>query len=148
MTGEQPAAGTLATEAALLLDAVVDRLTTLRPDAADPADGGAAHAAARCPECGTVPGAACTACPLCRFLAVIRGERPETAARFVDGALLVVRGLRSMLPEPDGPAGGASSAPEPAAAPAMSVPNGSQAQPDRASPRAARPGAFERIDIR
>ncbi len=141
MTGEQPATGTLATEAAMLLDAVVDRLTTLRPEGT--AGEAAGTDAARCPECGTVPGAACTACPLCRFLALIRGERPEAAARFVDGALLVVRGLRSMLPEPEA-AGGA----EPAAGPAMSAPNGGPVNPDRPAPRGPRPGGFERIDIR
>ena len=107
--GRPPTAGSLATEAALLLDAVADRLTGLRPDDADAGDEGAEPA--RCPECGTVPGAPCTACPLCRFLALLRGERPETTARFVDGALLIVRGLRSLLPEPDVP--GVPDAPDP-----------------------------------
>ena len=71
-------------------------------------------------------GSTCTACPVCRFLAFLRGERPETAVRFVDGALLIVRGLRSLLPEPDFP--GVPDAPTPPAGP----------------PR----GGFERIDIR
>jgi hypothetical protein len=140
MTGEAPAAGTLATEVALLLDAVADRLTGLRPNP----DGSGDHGAdpARCPECGSIPGAACTACPVCRFLALIRGERPETAARLVDGALLIVRGVRALLPEPDG-----SVAPDAPAAPAMSPPNGSAAGRDRSAPVGVPHGGFERIDI-
>jgi hypothetical protein len=130
MTGEAPAAGTLATEVALLLDAVADRLTGLRPNP----DGSGDHGAdpARCPECGSIPGAACTACPVCRFLALIRGERPETAARRV----------RALLPEPDG-----SVAPDAPAAPAMSPPNGSAAGRDRSAPVGVPHGGFERIDI-
>ena len=59
MSPEPAATGTLAEEAALLLDAVAHRLITLRSDS-----GGAAADAARCPECGSVPGASCTACPV------------------------------------------------------------------------------------
>jgi len=54
----------------------------------------------RCPECGSSPGGYCTACPLCRFMALLRGERPEATARLVDGALMIIRTLRSMVPEP------------------------------------------------
>lgn len=86
----------------------------------------------RCPECGSVPGASCTACPLCRFLAMLRGERPETTAKLVDGALLIVRALRSMIPE----------APEPAAT--SGGPTGTGETPP---PPPARRGGFERIDI-
>jgi len=57
----------------------------------------------RCPECGSVPGASCTACPLCRFMALLRGERPEATARLVDGALMIVRTLRSLVPDPGDP---------------------------------------------
>ena len=64
----------------------------------------AAGADGRCPECGSVPGAYCTACPLCRFMALLRGERPEATARLVDGALMIIRTLRSMVPEPGDPA--------------------------------------------
>lgn len=90
--------GSLATEAALLLDAVAARLQTLdmtRTETASRPPGG-------CPQCGHDPSLTetCTACPLCRFLAVVRGERPETTARFVEGALTVVQALRAMLPAP------------------------------------------------
>jgi hypothetical protein len=99
------AVGPLAVEAALLLDVVADRLSSLKrsttpdpeseaeqPDPA-PADG-------RCPECGSMPGAYCTACPLCRFMALLRGERPEATAKLVDGALMIIRTLRSLVPDP------------------------------------------------
>ncbi len=74
------------------------------------AAGTGATADGRCPECGSVPGASCTACPLCRFMALLRGERPEATARLVDGALMIIRTLRSLVPDPPDPA-----APHPAA---------------------------------
>lgn len=101
--------GSLATEAALLLDAIAGRLESFRPGA-DPDAAGAGEIAGRelCPQCGHDPSAAatCTACPLCRLIAVLRGERPETTARLVDGALTVVRALRALVPGPEGTAGG------------------------------------------
>ena len=68
-----------------------------------------------CPECGSIPGASCTACPLCRFLALLRGERPEATAKLVDGALMIIRTLRSLVPEQPAPppAGAATSNPQP-----------------------------------
>ena len=147
-----PTVGPLAVEAALLLDVVADRLTALKPGGPGAASAGPPPAGprpeageagstaggrplgpdGRCPECGSVPGASCTACPLCRFLAMLRGERPETTAKLVDGALLIVRALRSMIPE----------APEPAAA--SGGPTGGGETPP---PPPARRGGFERIDI-
>ena len=141
---------------------MADRLTSMRPDdpdaarsAPDPAPGQptAPHAGliagddpcpspalgpdGRCPECGSIPGASCTACPLCRFLAVLRGERPEATAKLVDGALLIVRTLRSLLPD---------------AEPAAATTGGTTAGDHRpASPPASstrRPGGLEHIDIR
>ena len=114
-----------------------------------PADGEAAHAtppAAR--SAAPVPGAACTACPLCRFLALIRGERPEAAARFVDGALLVVRGPALDAARAGRPgrrrfvrAGTCCGAGDVGRRTGLG-------HPDRPAPRAPRPGGFERIDIR
>lgn len=150
----EPSVGPLAVEAALLLDVVADRLTALKPDppgsgptapgAGERASGAsttgepAGSAAAgrplgpdgRCPECGSVPGASCTACPLCRFLAMLRGERPETTAKLVDGALLIVRALRSMIPDAPAP-----------------TPPGAAGPGDPPPPPPARRGGFERIDI-
>ena len=96
----------------------------------------------RCPECGSVPGAYCTACPLCRFMALLRGERPEATARLVDGALLIVRTLRSLVPEQG----------DPSAAHQHPHSHGQQphspAQPRPASPpAAARRTGLEHINI-
>jgi hypothetical protein len=149
--GSASAVGPLAVEAALLLDAVTDRLTALKPPvpqdvpppaaetpgpAGTSADGRPPGPDGRCPECGSVPGASCAACPLCRFLAVLRGERPETTARLVDGALLIVRTLRSMIPEPGQPAppGPPGSGPTPPSTPPP-------------SPAPPRRGGLQRIDI-
>lgn len=97
--------GSLATEAALLLDAIAGRLESLRPgDGLGATAPEEVPAAGACPQCGHDPSAAsaCTACPLCRLIAVLRGERPETTARLVDGALTVVRALRALVPGPEG----------------------------------------------
>jgi hypothetical protein len=66
---------------------------------------------------------------------MLRGERPETTAKLVDGALLIVRALRSMIPE----------APDPAATPTSGGPTGAGDPPPPPPP--ARRGGFERIDI-
>ncbi len=131
---EQPAVGPLAKEAALLLDVVADRLTSMKPDDDGGTQDGAAGSATqdRCPECGAVPGGSCTACPLCRFMAVLRGERPEATARLVDGALMIVRTLRSLIGDP------------------AEAPDDARSQPSsagRQEPPASRRGGLEHIDI-
>lgn len=118
---EQPAVGPLAHEAALLLDVVAARLSSMQP-------AGPAPDAAVCPECGSVTGASCTACPLCRFLAMVRGERPEATAKLVDGALLIVRTLRTLIPDVEEGPGEAAGGPE-------------------SGPATARRGGLEHIDI-
>lgn len=144
-----PAVGPLALEAALLLDVVADRLAALRPDATGvaptpqpprtdgrPGPGRPPGPDEACPECGAVPGASCTACPLCRLLAVLRGERPESTAKLVDGALLIVRTLRSMIPD------------IPAADPAATAGEGAAAGHGAGDePAPPRRGGLERIDI-
>ncbi len=143
-----PQVGPLALEAALLLDVVADRLESMKqrteasPDPAASQSAGDGDSAAdgdtptlgvdgRCPECGSIPGASCTACPLCRFLALLRGERPEATAKLVDGALMIIRTLRSLVPEQPtpAPAGASTSEPHP-------------------PPPPARRGGLEHIDIR
>ena len=125
-----PTVGPLALEAALLLDVVADRLSSIKgttresgspagesePQPQTPAGTTASGTAAdgRCPECGSVPGASCTACPLCRFMALLRGERPEATARLVDGALMIIRTLRSLVPDPPDPATPQTARPSPA----------------------------------
>jgi hypothetical protein len=169
-----PSIGPLAVEAALLLDVVADRLTSMRPPAesetgqadespsAPPAPPSAPSTApppasprtaptrsepslgpdGRCPECGSVPGASCTSCPLCRFLSVLRGERPEATAKLVDGALLIVRTLRSLLPEAE-PAAAAS-----AGSAGGDGGSGEHRPPGQPGSSARRTGGLEHIDIR
>jgi hypothetical protein len=138
-----PQVGPLATEAALLLDVVADRLESMKETTAAGAQAAPAEDAGRCPECGSVQGAApCTACPLCRFMALMRGERPEATARLVDGALMIVRTLRSMVPDPAAQPGTASSQPQPGAQPPAPHP------PHPATPHPpTRRGGLEHIDI-
>jgi len=99
--------GSLATEAALLLDAVAMRLAPLAAAAsAEPAEPPKV-----CPECGHDGAASCTACPICRLLSVLKGERPEVTARLAEGALQVIGSLRTLLGEPPTePAGGTGQA--------------------------------------
>lgn len=160
---DAPSVGPLAQEAALLLDVVADRLQAMKPadgaaapdgranapntdDAAEPRTEHTVPAGARCPECGSVQGAYCTACPLCRFIALLRGERPEATARLVDGALLIVRTLRSLVPDPAGyadPAGGAApTGPHRPTADQRGWP-----RPDPTGPPPSRRGGLEHIDI-
>ena len=158
-----PSVGPLALEAALLLDVVADRLTSMKDGAAtppDPArsasdgdDPGQQNSAAppppadaRCPECGSVPGASCTACPLCRFMALLRGERPEATARLVDGALMIIRTLRSLVPDPPDPSSAhAADAGQPSGHPGAAHQGPGQQHPPHASP--GRHGGLEHIDI-
>jgi hypothetical protein len=70
---------------------------------------------------------------------VLRGERPDATAKLVDGALLIVRTLRSLLPEAE-PAAATSGGS--AAGAAEHRPAGSPGSPPR------RPGGLEHIDIR
>jgi hypothetical protein len=143
-----PAVGPLALEAALLLDVVADRLESMK-QRTTAAEGAAAQAEddptagpdagpaptlgidGRCPECGSIPGASCTACPLCRFLALLRGERPEATAKLVDGALMIIRTLRSLVPEQPAPASAGGSTTD-----------------QHPPPPPARRGGLEHIDIR
>ena len=155
---QPPAVGPLAHEAALLLDVVADRLASMKraaPGTGQWSDGGAtprdgAHSAApngrpqsgdaRCPECGSVPGASCTVCPVCRFIAVLRGERPEATARLVDGALLIIRTLRSLMADP-------ADAADSAAPPHPSGDRAGRRPPDPSGQPPPRRGGLEHIDI-
>lgn len=104
--------GPLAQEAALLLNAVSQKLDAARTAAAlrmeeaiDIADG-AEPTTPVCPECGrpdTTATAGCTACPWCRLLAVVRGERPEVSLAVLDAASTLVRAVRDLIPEPTAP---------------------------------------------
>jgi hypothetical protein len=142
--------GSLGAEAALLLDAIAGRLEALRPTGAQGPDDRAPDPAPTwaptgCPQCGHDPSATvtCTACPLCRLLAVLRGERPETTARLVEGALVVVQSLRALLPEPTA-AGDAS----PASAEEHSGSGPTVAPAPSPVPTGPTTGGLERIIVR
>lgn len=141
--GSGPTVGPLAVEAGLLLDAIAERLASMRESvaagSASDATSGITLVNGRCPECGSIPGASCAACPLCRLLALIRGERPEATAKLVDGALLIVRTLRSMLPEP-------SERPTPPEKAEPDTDSGAAPTAPRAGAR--RPTGLEHIEIR
>lgn len=106
MTPARPEVGSIAGEATLLLDALAAKLSAMpRPE---PAQEGASE----CPECGHDPAAPCAGCPLCKLLALVRGQRPEATAKLLDAAGLVISALRSMLPD-QAPDDEAAEAPEP-----------------------------------
>ena len=98
--------GTLLTEARLLLDAVAARLTPIAAavEQAEPVE------AQVCAECGHDGLAACTSCPICKLMTVVRGERPEVTAKLAEGAIQLIGTLRLLLGDkPDA----AQSAPPP-----------------------------------
>lgn len=153
--------GPLAGEAAQLLDVVAERLTAIRdrspagdgesgPAQADAASGD--EPAGRCPECGHDPAAlsTCTACPLCKLLALLRGERPEATARLVDGALALVQVLRGLVPEPGGATPQATSPQQTSADDAVEFDDTTGESGGDAAPAggASPAGGLERIDIR
>ena len=151
--------GSLGSEAAQLLDALALRLASARQQRADQqATPGPRSAQLRCPDCGgpidemgsfRPPDGptTCTGCPVCKLLAVIRGERPEVTAAFVDAASTVVSALRSLLAEP-GPDGPYPPSDGPAtAADATASATGGSAAPASAGSN-DRPSALQRITIR
>ena len=79
-------------------------------------------------------------------MALLRGERPEATARLVDGALMIIRTLRSMVPEPAGSSGRTPASAAHGQQPPAERP-GSTAHPP--SPAHPPPGAagLEHIDI-
>ncbi|MGW4488097.1 hypothetical protein ACWEOE_30150 [Amycolatopsis sp. NPDC004368] len=93
----------LAEEIRLLVELVVERaapwLEGLVASGHGPAE---AHEAAGAPDASE--GSGCGWCPLCAIVAVVRGERPEFAARLLEQAAQLVALLRAVLAdrwEPD-----------------------------------------------
>jgi hypothetical protein len=78
--------GTVGEEASRLLDAVHDwaRHTF--------GEGASARMATGAPECEW--------CPLCQFVAVLRGDRPETTEKIVAAGTAVMSALRALLDQP------------------------------------------------
>ncbi len=125
-TNHAQAVGTLADEAAQLLDAVVARLDRLKSAIPAPAQSGGGRDTAAPTEGGEsehIAGAGCVSwCPICRSAELLQGDRPELTGKLVDAALLLVTTVRSLIPKAE-TTGGAGPTP------------------------AGRPGV-ERIDIR
>lgn len=96
----------LRTEAALLTDVVLERLSALRGapahrTAAEAGVGGVVGGAGVDPACATCGHdgrrADCAGCPVCAVLAVLRGDRPELTVALLDGAITAVTSLRTLL---------------------------------------------------
>jgi adenine-specific DNA glycosylase len=73
--------GTLGDEAVKLLDAVQDWARRNLGDGA--------HIATGAPEC--------TWCPICQFIAVLRGERPEVNDKIADAATSLIAAVRAVV---------------------------------------------------
>ena len=54
------------------------------------------------------PAAECRWCPVCQFIAVLRGERPEATAVIADVLRATADALHAFAAAPDGPRAGAS----------------------------------------
>ena len=80
-------AGPLAAEALRLVSSVQDWARRSFPETSEP------HSSD------------CQWCPLCQFVAVLRGERPEVTERVAEAGTAVVTALRSLLEAAAGPAG-------------------------------------------
>jgi hypothetical protein len=74
-------------------------------------------------------------------MALLRGERPEATARLVDGALMIIRTLRSLVPDQPDPATPPTAGPGPA--------NSGQQHSGQGGPNQhpGRHGGLEHIDI-
>jgi hypothetical protein len=73
--------GTLGDEAVQLLDAVQDWARRNLGDGA--------HIATGAPEC--------TWCPICQFIAVLRGDRPEVSDKIADAATSLIAAVRAVV---------------------------------------------------
>jgi hypothetical protein len=103
------------------LQPALDRLRAPATDPVDPAGATADRADASAPRGGTDaettgagdPAAAtCAGCPVCAVLALLRGERPELAARLAEQASGLLTVLRAALDEGVGAPAPAGPAPE------------------------------------
>ncbi|GAA2895640.1 hypothetical protein GCM10010472_62790 [Pseudonocardia halophobica] len=105
--------------------------------------------AARTGEGGTP--SSCASCPVCALLAVLRGERPELAARLAEhaaGLLTVLRALVEELPDPaaEGTAGSAAGRGSEEASGHGTTPDGPGDPGDAGDERRrARPGPSRRV---
>ena len=119
---EHPGVGSVAEEAARLLDALGGWASTAHnPYAAKPATPASGEDGPRCESCGAQNGmgqaVTCQLCPVCQGLTLLRAVRPETVDRLADLAGAVTEVLRdiaaarrtSASPTSDGRGSGSSS---------------------------------------
>lgn len=83
----------LCAAAVALLDRVQPVLERLRSEPGGRPAGGAD------PTAGPAPGGACTMCPVCAVVSLVRGERPQLGLRWVEQAVDLVAMLRVALVE-------------------------------------------------
>lgn len=98
---EHPGVGSVAEEAARLLDALGGWASTAHnPYAAKPAAPASGDHEARCESCGAQNGmgqaVTCQLCPVCQGLTLLRAVRPETVDRLADLAGAVTEVLRDI----------------------------------------------------
>lgn len=125
----------LRTEAALLTDVLVERLSALRGATAAGASTTAADADPICPTCGhDATRTDCAGCPVCAVLAVLRGDRPESTAALLDGAITAVTAVRTLLDSTARPAASPAGTPSPARS------SGPHPAPDAAAATVPTPG--------
>ena len=135
--GHHEQVGTLAQEAGLLLDLVLQRLQDSTRDAAG----------TTCTECGRTPGARCsTGCPLCAVLAVVRGEPADIPAPVVQSVTTALGAVRGWLAGTTGQ--GPDSDGDPATAQVRDPDRDVPSDPVSAAPPTTQPPTtLQRIDI-
>lgn len=115
---QRPEGGRFGDETTRVLAAVQDWATRTFPESAEQ------HAS------GT-----CQWCPICQFVAVLRGERPDVTDRVVEAGTALLSAVRAFVdatvPHPDGPAaqGDAESAPPRVQRIDLGKPDGSRPRP-------------------
>lgn len=88
MSGHREQVGSMATEAGLLIDVVLERLQKVTTP--DPAT--------VCTECGRAEGVRCsTGCPWCAVVAVVKGEPADIPAPVVESVTTALTAVRSWL---------------------------------------------------
>jgi hypothetical protein len=90
--GERAAAGSVADEAARLLEAVQQWAAAHEHEQPGPGQPGSAEAAA-----GPHLGPECRYCPVCQLIAIVRGTRPDVAAHLAEAAAGLLEAVRSAV---------------------------------------------------
>ena len=151
---EGPVVGSVAEEAARLLEALGGWASTTQDayaaraaaDAAGaPADASEAHTQSRCESCGAENGAGqavvCGLCPLCQGIGLLRSVRPETVDRLADLAGAMATALRDLAAHH---AGSHASGPQPPSGGSrvqdIRIEDDDQPRPEQPRPEQPQPG--------